>query len=237
MIDLDMPATWPSAVMDWARSYADQLRGSTTLTPDLDVPLEVEDEFRLLLGGHGVLAFHCTRLLDHEVRAIRRHGLRMLTRELIQERIAGARSRNCMTDGQQNALLTRNVFARQEAHGREGQVCLVCGRAAFSEPGNGCEPLLGGWGGEGLNGGPFGNPWDLGIGAPALVVARVDLSVSHRISPTFPDLSKLFIGTLLGTDLTWGDVFLRSAVSPGDVLDIWQPGHPEYDRHGGLPAN
>jgi hypothetical protein len=235
MIDLDKPTTWPSAVMDWAGSYAESLRGSTHLTPDLDVPLEGEDEFRSLLDGHGVLAFHCTRLLDHEVKAIRTQGLRMLTRELVEERIAEAHCRGCITDGQQNVALERNVFARHDEHGREGQVCLVLGRQAFNEPGNGCEPLLSGWGGEGLNGGPFGNPWDLAVGTPTLVVACVDLSVSHRVSPTFPDLHKLFVGTLLGTEQTWADVHLRAPVLSGDILEIWQPGHPEYDRHADLP--
>ena len=34
----------------------------------------------------------------------------------------------------------------------------------------------------------------------------------------------------------WADVFYR-AVEPGDILAIWQPGDPEYDRFEGLPRN
>ena len=46
--------------------------------------------------------------------------------------------------------------------------------------------------------------------------------------------SKLFVGILLGTRGNYAAVF---PVPPSDIIDIWQPGRPEYDRLPGLPSS
>lgn len=217
MVDVDEPATWPSAVADWANDYAQKLRGSTLHTSDLAVPLERKDELRSLLEDYKLLAFHCTRLLDHEVAAIRQRGLRVLSHELVSERIANAYERGLVTDEQRDHLQAANVFAIGAEDHREGQVCLVLGRSVFDESPSGCEPLLSTWGGEGIY---ALQPEVRLLGRPAIVLTGIDLSVSHRISPTFPSLGKLFVGTLLGTEQRSADVFLRSAIPPADVLGI-----------------
>jgi hypothetical protein len=235
MIDIDQPATWPPAVMEWASAHARLLRGSTEITQDLEVPADVEEDVRSHLVGHPLVTYHCTRLLDHEIVSVRERGLRMLTRDVIEERIAVAHTRGFLSDGTRDRLMTGNVFARGEQSGREGQVCLVLGRTVFDSAPQDCEPLLSFWGGEGLNGGPLGEDWHLVIGRPSVVVARIDLSVPWQEAMTFPAVARLLVGTLLGTQERRADVHLRSNVAPIDVVDIWQPGHTEYDLHEQLP--
>jgi hypothetical protein len=236
VIDVDQPDTWPPAVLLWASRYAEALRDSTVITQDLGVPIEREDELRAMFGGNHVLAFHSTRLLDHEMLAVREQGLRVLSLQLVEERAEEAYRRGFLTDAERDRFFARNVFALGEPDGREQRVCMTVGRSVYDNPHSGCQPLLSFWGGEGMNGGPLGEPEHLTVGRPSIVVARIDLSVSQQVAWTFPSLGMLFVGTLLGTEKRWADVPLPAAVPARDILDIWQPGRPEYDRHGGVPS-
>jgi hypothetical protein len=229
-IDVDNPETWPAEVADWARPVAERLHGSTAYTGDLDVSLEHEDEFRQLLT-RPLLAYHCTRLLGHEAEAIRRDGLRMLSRQLVEERIASAEESGDIDGVTASRLRAGNVYALNAQENRDGQVCLVLGRSIFDQPSNGAIPLMEAWGGEAVNGGPQDAQTNPVIGRPSIVVAAVDLSVSWRVSPTFPALDKMFVATLFGLQDHTVAVLFRAPVAGSMVLDIWQPGHAEYDRH------
>ncbi|MGA9285801.1 MAG: hypothetical protein WBV85_10205 [Solirubrobacteraceae bacterium] len=232
-IDVDNPETWPVEVVDWVRPEAERLRGSTIYTGDLDVSLELEDEFRQLLT-RPLVAYHCTRLLSHEAQAIRCEGLRMLSRQLVDERIARAEQSGDLDGPTASRLRAGNVYALNAQENRDSQVCLVLGRRTFDQPSNRAIPLLEAWGGEAVNGGPQDAETNPVIGRPSIVVAAIDLSVSWRVSPTFPALDKMFVAALLDLQDRTADVLFRAPIASSMVLDIWQPGDAEYDRHASL---
>jgi hypothetical protein len=233
LIDIDDSDTWPESVREWMAPYVESLPVMSGYTSDLAVPLEREDEFRALVGDR-LLAFHCTRLLDHELDAVRREGVRPLTRELVDERINAAHARGYLSDVDRARLRQRNVFALGAAQHREKRVCLVLGRAGLDD--SGVHPLMSRWGGEAIYmADPDSTELAAFIGRPAVVVAAIDLSISHTVSPTFPSLGKLFVGAALGTGGRYADVLLQAPVPAADVLVIWQPGDADYDRHPTLP--
>src|SRR5205085_1548031 len=90
LIDPDDDRTWPNATRRWAEERARALEGSTAFVEDLEITLQEEDKFRETFGAQRVLAYHCTRLLTHEVAAIRAIGLRPLSESLVRDRIAAA---------------------------------------------------------------------------------------------------------------------------------------------------
>ena len=45
----------------------------------------------------------------------------------------------------------------------------------------------------------------------------------------------VFVGRLLDVEANYADVHYFTEVPPENVVEIWQPGHPEYDRHAELP--
>src|SRR5688500_10409141 len=98
LLDVDDPTTWPAAVHAWVNPYAETLRGTTSYTSDRAVPREREDELRALLAGYKLIAYHCTRLLDHELERMRAHGLRPLTHELVIERIDRAHEQDHLSE-------------------------------------------------------------------------------------------------------------------------------------------
>lgn len=198
--------------------------------------VEQEHELRTLLAGHKVRAYHCTCLLEHEIAGVRDHGLRRLTPDLIAERIAAAHAVGALDDDLRDALSGRTVFDLESAEHREGRVCTVLGRTPFNDAAYGAAPLLEIWGGEGIY-----RAWDFTptedalkqIGRPAIVVCRIDTSDAER-AWTYC-LALPFVTQLRGGKPD-AEVHYMADVAAEDVLDIWQPGHPEYDRHADLPS-
>jgi len=76
VLDLDMPARWPSELRQAACDGANRLRGTTSYTLDLAVPTDLATTIQKILDRYRLRAFHCTRLLEWEVTDIRQNGLR-----------------------------------------------------------------------------------------------------------------------------------------------------------------
>jgi hypothetical protein len=86
-VDVDDQSTWSRIVAERVAGLSARLKGTTEFTSDLRISWEEEGEFRSLLEGNLVRAYHCTRQLDHEVEMIREQGLRMLTEQLLVDRV------------------------------------------------------------------------------------------------------------------------------------------------------
>ena len=235
IIDVDRPHTWAEATRNWAEQHAARLAGSTEFLGDLAIPLELEDDFRQTFGPRKVLAYHCTRLLPHEVDAISTDGLRVLDQQLVEDRIADAVAHNALPHDARRRAQAGNVYAIDNSRGRAGQLCFVIGRAAFDEHAGGCDSLLRYWGGEAIRGGPAAVPELATVGSPSIVVARLNLTRRHNDPYSWPELAKLFAGALLGLDGRFASVHYPDPVAGRDILAIWQPGGPEYDSHAKPP--
>jgi hypothetical protein len=198
--------------------------------------MEREPELQALLVGHKVRAYHCTRLLEHEVAGIREQGLRRLTPGLIADRIAAAHAAGAIDDDLRSRLSSRNALEWENASSREGRVCVVLSRNTFDNHASGAAPLLETWGGEGIY-----FAWDRTsteddlrrIGRPAIVVCRLDVSDPERAWSY--SLGDPFVSQLHG-DPPEGELQYKDHVPAEDVLEIWQPGDAEYDRHTDLPS-
>jgi len=191
-----------------------------------------------LIGDTPVRAYHCTRLLPHEIESVRTHGLRPLTLSLLEDRIRGALDCGAITQVKAEMLLHAHVFADDRQKHREGQVCLVLSSEIFRRDPDGCAPLLSTWGGEGFY---MSRGWSrvgehiAGLGLPTVVVAHICLGSDWRLHRTTPSLHLLFVGVALGLSRAWADVFYQGAISPEQIEAIWQAGNPEYVALGPLP--
>jgi hypothetical protein len=238
IVDVDEPETWPESVADWARRRATDVAGSSQYTSDLPIPIEEENSFRSFFGDRPLLAFHCTRLLDHEAAWIWEQGLRPLSLELVSERIDGAFDRGLIDNSERDHLHASHTFAAGTQKARQGQICFVVGRAVLAERHSGCEPLLSTWGGEGIYMAATSIRKRLArLGTPSLIKARVWLGCDHWEALTFPSLAQLFVGAVLGAEPLSCDLFYRATVPAGDILTILQPGDAEYDVFPHLPRS
>jgi hypothetical protein len=234
VIHLDEQSSWPGSISLFVERWTSKLAGSTEFASDLSSSLlEQEDEFRRLLTGNKLMAYHCTRLLDAEVPLIRGQGLCALSPQLVETKLRLAEEEGALESSTQETLVSGNVFAIDNAAGRANKICFVAGRNALDRHADGLSPLLGGWGGEAMNGWarPDQNPILSSIGCPAIIAASIDVNSGDHTAMVFPGLAKAFVGVALGLADAGCEIHLFTDVPGSDVVDIWQPGHPEYDRH------
>jgi len=239
-VDLDGIATWPPAVRDFAEHWATALDGTTRVACDLALSETAQDSFATLIGDRLIRAYHSTRLLEEEATAIRSQGLIPLTEELVTSRVQAAYASGHLTAAERDVFLSDSIFASGNAAGRRGQVCAVVGRTVFDEDPEAVDLLLRMWGGEAIY-------WAhertalagrlRALGKPSIVVINLHLT-GHSQHPLFaPPLSKLFVGRLLQMPETHGDAHYYGRVRSEEIMDIWQPGHHEYDRHHRIPQS
>ena len=222
LIDIDHPTSWPAHIYSTVAEWANECAGKTKYTNDLSLNLELEAPFREQLQGHLLRAYHYTRLLSHERQMVGTHGLRMLSADLLAERIHAARVANAITDVEAEIFHKAHVFAVGEEKYREGQVCLVLSERLYERDPDACLPMLSSWGGEGLyrSSGSVPFRWKLSqLGSPTRVVAHVALEDSEKHA-VYPALHKVFVASLLELNDVGADVFYRSHIPPENVERI-----------------
>jgi hypothetical protein len=239
IVDLDDESSWPETVRSFVADQVARSVGSTEFTADLPSELvERGEEFHAVFGDRRLLAFHATSLLDHEIGEVHDDGLRCLSADLVAEKISGAYSQAAISTAQRDQCLAQNVYAIDNTVGRVGRVCLVLGRSIFDGHGGGLTPSLGGWGGEAMNGGPGPDedPILRELGHPSIVAVATDLGVPGDRPYAAPGLAKVFVGRRLGLEDACGEIHVKADIPAEDILAIWHPGDPDYDRHRSLPG-
>jgi hypothetical protein len=241
IIDLDDPRTWPEPVIAFVSDIAQRIDGSADYTNDLDIDRDDEDLFRTTtLTGHLLLAYHCTRLLDHERENIRNQGLRRLTRNLVNERIALAVAVGAISQDEAASIRSGHAFAVGREQYREGQVCLFASRTTFDERVSSLWRLLATWGGEGIyctDSNEIHVARLRTIGSPSVVVATLDMSAGWRTHDAHPGTLRAFTGKLLGFEDHDTGINYTADIAGANILGIWQPGDAEYDLHRDLPSS
>jgi hypothetical protein len=237
-IDPDDRKTWPAEVADLVRRAANVVRGTVQHDSEIRAP-EAEERFLQALRGSTIRAYHCTRLLEHELAAIRAQGLRRLTAGLMRERIDRALECKAITPAEAEQFHKGHAFARGGEKHREGKVCLFSCRRIMDKAYS-VENLLGIWGGEAIYS-HVGTEWETRLrqlGRPAVIAVDVDVTQKpngekkHYIQP---GVLAFFIGLELGLEDPGLEIHFRGDIPAAQVAGIWTPGDPEYDRHRDLP--
>lgn len=222
--DLDVPDTWPAAVRAWAidraAAYAEDMSPASDLGKIEMVERELE--FRRLFGELKLRVYHCTRLIENEADAVRHEGLRVLSEELIAARIARAHELGLVSASERDRLLANTVYARANADGRAGRLALLVGQGNMIDDATGCAPLLACWGGEAIYSALADRRDAPRLGRPALVTAALAVTATADMC-FFPALPALFVGALLGSSGSHGEVSSTLSVPAADVLGISYP--------------
>jgi hypothetical protein len=179
-IEPDDRKTWPAEVAEFVRRAAGAVRGTVQHDYEIDAP-EAEERFLEVLRGSTIRAYHCTRLLKHELAAIRARGLRRLTEGLVLERIDRALECKAITQAEAEQFRKGHAFAAGEEEHREGKVCLFSYRQTMDDT-HSVKDLLGIWGGEAIYL-HVGTEWEDRIrtlGRPAIIAVDVDVTQEPR---------------------------------------------------------
>ncbi|MDN5724770.1 MAG: hypothetical protein L0G99_02405 [Propionibacteriales bacterium] len=102
-----------------------------------------------LFDGRSLRVFHATRLMEHEVEAIRQDGLRRLSPHLVKTRIGNAENAGALSHSEAQWLRQHDIYTQRPSGRRDGQVCALLGRHKLTQR-SAVEMLLGIWGGEAI---------------------------------------------------------------------------------------
>jgi hypothetical protein len=221
LIDIDDATTWPPHIYRIVSTWAAEFAGKTSYTNDLPLRIELEARFRDQLAGYRLRAYHYTRLLPHERAMIFDQGLRMLSADLLEQRIDAAQAVGVISTAEAECFHKGHVFATGEQEHREGQVCLVLSELRYERDPGACLPLLKSWGGEGLYCSSRSVPFRArleSLGSPTRVTAQIDFA--DRKHAVYPSLHKVFVGSLLRLHDVGADVFYRASIPPEHVQRI-----------------
>lgn len=236
VIDVDDTRTWTPRVHTFIEPFVERLAGTTEYTSDLAIRPEDDDAFQATFTDLLLKVYHGTRLLDHEVTSIRQGGLQLTGEELVSGRIDAAWAAGAISDEDRDHLLRGNLFGGGEyVANREGQVCFFMSRLVFDDAVASIWRPMATWGGEVIYFGS-GISGELEsrlrqLGTPSIVVAGIDVSESWRVFLASPGILHSFVGKKLGLKPYDCDIFYRDIVPGTRILDIWQPGDSEFDRH------
>lgn len=235
-VDPDDVRTWPPSLRHTLAECVADVDPAETYACDLEGLTMSDEQVTALLGGRPLRAYHATRLLPHEVESVRRDGLRALSPEHVEQRIAGALGSSAITTEEADRLRAGTVYAEGAEDGRADQVCAVLGRIAFGENWQGVSRLLSCWGGEAIYWHANGDTLTMlkSLGSPSIVVLDLPLTAAPWLM--FPGLGKSLAGHLGGLLSCGADVIYKADVPASAIVGIWQPGAPEYDRFTNLPT-
>lgn len=243
MIDVDDPSTWPSEVRDLVDEYAGAVRNWSEYSPGrassdfarMDLSGDMERGFRDAIGAQPVMLFHATRLMEHEIAAIRTNGLAPLDEDLHADRIrqVAARVPGALSESEVELLTSSGPLHWDDPQRtRLGQSWFVT-RAALTD--SGLDEIFGRWGGEAISWAAHGDDDAAprceavidrlsAISHPAVVTVAVDSQRVVRWKSLWPP----FVGQLLG-DPPDGEWLVDDGL-PVAVADVVTPGAPGWDE-------
>lgn len=249
LVDIGSPDAWPEALRAEVDAIAGELTDSRLIESEfaadlwrLDPDGALEARLGAVLDGHQIACYHATRLLPHEVDAIIRHGMRVLSDELLRDKVRGAvrHHPDLIDDATAESMTTMGPLTWQGTRdGRVGRLWVVAPFAMFAEHGlSGFGGLLGSWGGEALGWLSNESPSvaeaaaRLTAASTATIVAMAVDATTLRTRPLWPILVGLHLD-LIGPGQEWA---VTEDVPAGRVVDLLHPVDPRWPRELGDPA-
>jgi hypothetical protein len=167
---------------------------------------------------------------------IRTQGLRLLTPDLVRDRIDAAHRFGYIKDNELNDFHSSHVFAAREQEHRENGADVIVGTNPFVDQARGCSALLSIWGGEAMymSSRRIGEDRLIKLGRPSIVVAHMLFDPPERVASYSRTLLRAFVGMRLGLHEPATQLKLRTPLEPTEIVAIWHPGDPEYERFDGL---
>jgi hypothetical protein len=198
-IDIEVEATWPAEFLAEARKHRaliidyqrerqriDRLVQDDVIARTYPPSNRYDTAYRDLVSRlepelmpHRLVGYHCTRLTSREIAEIESGGMRMLTPQLVAEKIAGCVKDGHLTSDRGDFLLHHGsqIAALRDQHGRRTGMLWFCANNSTLRISSRVYRLFRYWGGEATRGSPAGHPEILReiahIGTPCIVKCAI----------------------------------------------------------------
>jgi hypothetical protein len=251
LIDPADRSTWPSDVRAEAERLAVRCRqqpDNTSCTPayelslgHVDASYEAEARFRDVVGDRFIALFHATRLLPHELEAVRHEGLVVLTKDHRNQRLDRVIELYADYLGAQRLECLRHSGPLSWRRG-DGRLGVLFGvtplQVAFDDAGEGMTVFLSHWGGESFYWSAKESS-DLKKTIQLLTErsspAIVEVGVRARSLNTYGRLWPVFVAQLDRWRQPWHEYWTQESIPPEHVVTILDPRSDRWPLSPGAP--
>ncbi len=194
------------------------------------------------LTQHRIVGYHCTRLTPGEIAGVKSNGLRLLSAELVRQRLD-----QCVADGHlapaHRTYLNGSQIMHQSLcnrHGNRTGMIWFCPNRSTLRDASGVYRLFRSWGGEAVY---FGHEEDgdvaavlARIGTPCIVKCAIPFPCD---APYYPKFAARFLSQFIANDIEYPeptadfDLSTKKDVRASEVLEIIEFSDPQFERMTG----
>lgn len=257
-VEIESVETWPLEVYELTtqnrdlviryqseRRRIDQLARDDVMARINPPANEYSDAYRSLvrqidagLARHRIVGYHCTRLTSSEIAAILGSGLKVLSAELVRDRLDRCVAERQLTQSQREFLGHSKSLCdglNNKIGTRSGLVWFCPKRSALTDS-SGFYRLFRSWGGEALYWGHEENhaiyPVLARIGTPTIVKC----AIPFRTGACVKTFAEHFLSQSVANEIDYAeprasfDLHSKNDVPPSDVLDIVQFSDSRFEK-------
>lgn len=257
-VEIEVEETWPPDFLqevvrnrDLIRSYQRERQRIDRLCRDdifvrvsppenryEDRHIDLLDRLDESLTKHRIIGYHCTRLTPGEITTIKSKGLRLLSPDLVRQRLD-----QCIADRHMTAVhrasLDGSKTLRESLGNRPGRrtgMIWFCPNRSTLQEASGVHRLFRSWGGEAVY---VGHEDDenigkvlAGIGTPCIVKCAIPFPCDE---PYHPKFAARFLSQFIGNDMEYAeppavfDLRTRRDVQASEVLEIIEFSDPWFE--------
>ena len=199
---------------------------------------ELLDRLDELLTKHRIIGYHCTRLTAGEIAAIKSKGLRLLSPDLVRQRLD-----QCVADGYMTpthrAYLDNSQTMRDSLgnrHGNRTGMIWFCPNRSTLRDASGVHRLFRSWGGEAVYVGHEDDkhvgPVLASIGTPCIVKCAIPFPCDE---PYHPKFAARFFSQFIRNDIEYAeppaafDLRTRRDMRASEVLEVIEFSDPQFE--------
>lgn len=246
-IDPGQPDTWPPDIRIHVEHLLQGCRANpqnSRDTPSSELELGnidafmAEREFRNVLGERHIALYHATRLLPHEVTAVRQQGLLTLTEEHRHNRFDAVIEHYGSEIGPERLEALRGSGPlNQDETQRRARLGLVYGVTplgdAIADAGGGMTVFLENWGGEAIYGAASSDEAfaeTIGELTRRSLATIVELAAPAPWVNGYLCLWRVFVGQLDGRERACGEFRIRRNIPSQQILDLLHESSARWPR-------
>ncbi len=220
------------------------LRMNRPINPHALVYKDVLTALADILREQNIIGYHCTRLAAHEIENIKNSGMKMLTKELVEERLQHALENGLLNKEQyryiSNSRYLKNSLDNQYGH-RTNYIWFCPNRSTLKDGGAVCR-LFQSWGGEAVYNGHEEDK-NIGhhlksIGTPCIVKCTMPMT---DIEDDLTYMAKRFVSQFISNDVSFFphpsarfDMGIQRDLISSEVIEIIEfldPRFLEFTNH------
>ncbi|SFL90756.1 hypothetical protein [Pelosinus propionicus] len=215
-----------------------ELRYNPPLNPFKAEYQEVIWQTEKLLKPNNFVAYHCTKLIDYEIENIKRNGMKILSKELVQERLISAHQHGYLLKEEFDYLINSQDINEilHNKHGvRTERICFFANCSLLRNDINGIYRFFRSWGGEGVY---WGHENDKNIaltlkklGTPCILICSIPVNDIEHYSSS---LAERFFSNLIASDIenpeppSVFEMYIRRNLDASEIIEVVELQTPKF---------